>query len=54
MFLDFVRVFVGGVDSGYDFILILTACVLLVVVSSLIIGFFLGALSCLTTRFFKS
>ena len=40
MFLDFVRDFVGAVDSGYDFILILTACVLLVVVSSLIIGFF--------------
>lgn len=53
MLLDFVRNFVGTVGSGLDFVVVITACVLLVVISSLIIGFFLSALSCLTHRFFR-
>ena len=54
MFIDFVRDFIGTVDSSFDFIIVITAAVLFLVVCSLILSFFLAALSCLTTRFFKS
>ena len=54
MFLDFVRTYIGTVGSDCDFVLVVTACVLLLTVCGLILSFFLGALSCLTTRFFKS
>ena len=54
MYIDFVRDFIGTVDSSFDFIIVITAAVLFLVVCSLILSFFLAALSCLTTRFFKS
>lgn len=49
-----MRDFLGTVDSSLDFIVVITAAVLLVIVCGLILSFFLSALSCLTTRFFKS
>lgn len=54
MFLDFVRNFLGSVDSSLDFVVVITAAVLLIIFCALILGFFLGAISCLTTKFFKS
>lgn len=53
MFIEFVRDFVGNVGSGYDFILVITACVLLIVVVGLILSLFLGAFTSLTHKFFK-
>lgn len=49
-----MRDFLGTVDSSLDFVVVITGAVLLVIVCALIISFFLGAFSCLTTRFFKS
>lgn len=49
-----MRDFLGDVGTGLDFVVVITAAVLLVIVCALIISFFLGALSCLTTKFFKS
>lgn len=53
MFLDFVSNYIGTVDSVYTFILIITACVLLLIVVALIISFFLGFFSSLTYKIFK-
>ena len=54
MFLDFVRSFIGTVDSGFDFILVITAAVLLLIVCGLIISLFLGFFSSLTYKLFTS
>jgi len=54
MFLDFVRSCIGTVDSGFDFILVIAACVLFLIICGLIISFFLGFFSSLTYKLFKS
>ncbi len=52
MFMDFITSVIGTVPADLQFIVVLAAAVLLVLVSSLVIGFFLAAISGLTIKFF--
>ena len=53
MFMDFILSLIGTVPAELHFIVVLAAAVLLLLVSSLVIGFFLSAISGLTIKFFK-
>ena len=48
--LDFVRSLIGTVGADCDFVLVVTACVLLLIIVSLILGFFLSFFTCLFKR----
>ena len=52
--LDFIRGIVGDVGSQYDFVLVIAAAVLSVVIVALIIGFFLSFFTSITNHFFRS
>lgn len=53
MFYDFLSSIIGTVPAGFDFIVVLGSVALAIVVSALVIGLFIGAVSGLTIKFFK-
>lgn len=53
MFYDFLSGIVGTVPSELDFIIVLGSVALAIIVSALVIGLFVGAISGLTIKFFK-